>query len=137
PTPITYGATTRVLRVTPGIVAGIAWLRAVAVSSTVIANNVPGAAYYAALCECREYFQVEEYAEGVSGASISESDQILFADRSRLLEAWMSGQTGSIDMLKKVGITYLVVDRINGLPVVTVDMPRPVFTNNDIAIYRL
>ena len=137
PTPITYAATTRVLRVTPGIMAGLAWLRSVAVSSTVIATNVPGAAYYAALCECREYFQVEEYAEGVSGASISKADQILFADRSRLLEAWVNGQGGSVDMLRKVGITYLVVDHINGLPVVTVDMPRPAFSNSDIAIYRL
>jgi hypothetical protein len=137
PTPITYGGTARVLRVTPAIKAGLAWLRGVAVSSTVIATNVPGAAYYASLCECQEYFQTEEYAEGVSGASISKADQLLFAARSQLLAAWMSGRSGSIGMLRKVGITYLVVDHVNGLPVVTGAMPRPAFRNADIAIYRL
>lgn len=137
PRPITYRGTARVLRATPEIIAGLAWLRSAADYSTVIATNVPGAAIYAALCECREYLQVEEYAEGVSGATISAADQVLFAYRSRLLEGWMNGQPGSLDMLRKVGIAYLVVDHINGLPVETIDMPRPVFSNTDIAIYRI
>ena len=137
PTPVTYGGTARILRVTQEMVVGLAWLRGVANASTVIATNVPGAAYYADLCECREYFQTEEYAEGVSGASITAAQQAIYTARSAVLEGWLSGQSGSIDVLRKAGISYLVADLVNGLPVATTDMPRPVFSNSDIVIYRL
>jgi len=137
PTPITYTSVGRILRLTPAITAGLAWLRSEADASTVIATNVPGAAMYAALCECREYFQTEEYAPGVNGAVISAAYAEIFAQRGELLRMWLSGQPGGIDALRRVGINYVIVDHVNGVNVSGDGLGSPVFSNADVAIYRL
>jgi hypothetical protein len=127
----------RLLRVTPGILGGLSWLRGAADSSTVIATNVPGAALYAALCECREYYQTEQYApEYIAAHDVTGITITTFASRQRLLEAWMTGQPGSVEALQKVGITYLIVDHVNGFRVPLQGMPKPAFGNGDITIYR-
>jgi hypothetical protein len=128
----------QLLRVTPGIVDGLSWLRRSADSPTiVIATNVPGAALYAALCECREYYQTDAYAPEFIQASRTHTVDTTFADRERHLRAWMSGEPGSVELLRKLGISYLIVDHVNGLPVNTRDMPAPAFSNGEITIYRL
>ena len=126
------------LRVTTGIVNGLSWLRGVADSSTVIATNVPGAALYAALCECREYYQTEQYApEEIAAHDVTGGVVTTFNGRAQLLEAWISGRPGSVEALRKVGITFLIVDHINGFAVPASGMPAPAFTNSDISIYRV
>jgi hypothetical protein len=125
------------LRVTPAIVDGLSWLRRVATSSTVIATNVPGAALYADLCECREYLQTDEYAPEYIAAKLVGSVTTAFATRERLLEAWIDGRPGSTEALEKVGVTYLIVDHVNGFPIPLQGMPTPAFINPDIAIYRV
>ena len=127
----------RVLRVTPDIVAGLTWLSRVAVPSTVIATNVPGAALYGALCECREFYQTEDYAPAYIAAKLSGQTIQAFASRARLIEAWIDGGPGSIDALRRAGVTYLIVDRINGFVVPLGGMPKPVFMNSGIAIYAI
>ena len=92
------------------------WLRGDADSQTVIATNVPGAALYAALCECREYYQTDRYAPEFIEAESAHSTASLFVDRERLLTAWILGQPGSVEALRRVGITYLIVDHLNGFP---------------------
>ncbi len=126
-----------VLRVTPEILQGLTWLRSVAVTSTVIATNVPGSALYAGLCECQEYYQTEEYASAFIAAKLAGTKTKAFDDRARLLTAWFDGTPGSVDALRKVGITYLVVDKVNGLVVHLQGMPKPAFMNRDIAMYRI
>jgi hypothetical protein len=125
------------LRVTPGVVDGLAWLRSVATPSTVIATNVPDAALYAGLCECREYYQTEEYASVYIESQITGVPTTMFTTRQRLLEAWIAGRPGSVAALRQVGITYLIVDHVNGFAVLAQGMPRPAFSNGDIAIYRV
>ena len=137
PTPITYAAVARTLRVTSAITAGLAWLRNEAEASTVIATNVPGAALYAAMCECREYLQTEEYAPGVNGAVVSATYTDIFSSRGALMRSWLSGQAGAVEALREVGITYVVVDHVNGVDVSRSGLGSPVFSNTDIAIYRL
>jgi hypothetical protein len=125
------------LLVTPQVVDGLAWLRGVATPSTVIATNVPDAALYAGLCECREYLQTEEYAPAYIEALMEGTTTNAFADRKQLLTAWILGQPGGVAKLTKVGITYLIVDHVNGFPIPMQGMPNPVFSNTDISIYRL
>ncbi len=125
------------LRVTPGIVDGLAWLRGVAISTTVIATNVPDAALHAGLCECREYYQTEEYASVYIESQLTGIPTTRFAARQSRLEAWMSGKPGGVAGLRAVGITYLIVDHVNGVAVPDQGMARPVFSNGDITIYRL
>ena len=127
----------RVLHVTPDIVAGLTWLSGVAVPSTVIATNVPGAALYGALCECREFYQTEDYAPAYIAAKLSGQTIQAFASRARLIEAWIDGSPGSIGALRRAGVTYLIVDRINGFVVPLGGMPKPVFMNSGIAIYAI
>jgi hypothetical protein len=127
----------RVLDVTPSIIDGLAWLRSAATPSTVIATDVPGAALYAALCECREYYQTEEYSGEVPESGLTYIPTTFFAGRERLLVAWMSGEPGSVAALRDVGITYLIVDHVNGVPVGAAGMPAPVYSNIDITIYKL
>jgi hypothetical protein len=134
---LTWSVKNSLLRVTPHIIDGLSWLRGVADPSTVIATNVPGAALYAGLCECREYFQTETYAAEFIEAEATGSPTTIFANRDRLLTAWITGKLGSVDALRRVGITYLVVDHLNGLPVPQQDLPEPAFSNGDISIYRL
>jgi hypothetical protein len=137
PPSLTWTVKNSQLRVTPGIIGGLTWLRGVAVSSTVIATNVPGAALFAGLCECREYLQTVTYAPEFIEAEKTGVPTLVFASRERLLTAWMSGDAGSVEALRMVGITYLVVDHVNGLPVPEQEMPVPVFSDGDISIYRL
>ncbi len=125
------------LRVTPEIVQGLSWLRGVAVPSTVVATNVPGAALYASLCECAEYYQTEEYAPAFVAAKLAGTTTTAFSGRARLLEAWFDGAPGSVVALRKAGITYLIVDRVNGFPIPVAGMPKPAFMDRDIAIYRI
>jgi hypothetical protein len=125
------------LRITPADFDALGWLRGVATSSTLIATNVPGAAFYADLCECREYFQTEEYAPEYIAAKLAGIITTAFVTRERLLEAWIDGRPGSIKALVKVGVTYLIVDHINGFPITPQGMPTPVFSNPDITIYRV
>ncbi len=126
------------LRMSPGIVSGLSWLRGVVTSSTVIATNVPGAAVYAALCECREYYQTEQYApEYIAAHDVTGGTTTTFDDRAHLLEGWISGRPGSVEALRGVGITFLIVDHINGFAVPLSGMPAPVFSNSDISIYRV
>ena len=106
-------------------------------TSTVIATNVPGAALYAGLCECQEYYQTEEYASAFIAAKLAGTKTKAFDDRARLLIAWFDGTPGSVDALRKVGITYLVVDKVNGLVVHLQGVPKPAFMNRDIAMYRI
>jgi len=127
----------RVLRVTPEIVAGLTWLSGVAVPSTVIVSNVPGAALYGALCECREYYQTEDYAPAYIAAKQAGRTIEAFPARARLIEAWIDGSAGSIDALRRAGVTYLVVDRLNGFAVPPQGMPKPAFVNSEIAIYPI
>lgn len=127
----------RVLEVTPSVVDGLAWLRGVATPSTVIATNVPNAALYSALCECREYYQTEQYAPEYVESELTNIPTTVFAGRERLLVAWMSGDAGSVAALRNVGITYLIVDHVNGVPVHATGMPSPVYSNADITIYKL
>jgi hypothetical protein len=127
----------RRLRVTPAVLDGLKWLRGDADSQSVIATNVPGAALYAALCECREYYQTDRYAPEFIAAELAHSTASLFVDRERLLTAWILGQPGSVEALRRVGITYLIVDHLNGFPIRQQDMPPPAFSNADISIYRL
>jgi hypothetical protein len=127
----------RVLRVTPEIVAGLTWLSGVAVPSTVIVTNVPGAALYGALCECREYYQTEDYAPAYIAAKTAGRTIEAFPARAGLIEAWIDGKSGSVEALRKAGITYLVVDRLNGFAVPLQGMPKPAFSNSEIAIYAI
>ena len=127
----------RRLQVTPAILDGLSWLRGDANSSSVIATNVPGAALYAALCECREYYQTGRYTNEFIAAQMTHTTASIFADRERLLTAWITGQPGSVEALRRVGITYLIVDHVNGFPIRREDLPRPAFSNADISIYRV
>jgi hypothetical protein len=137
PPTLSWSNGARSLRVTSAILDGLSWLRGVANSKTVIATNVPGAALYAALCECREYYQTDRYAPELLEAEVTHSTATLFADRERLLTAWISDQPGSVKALRRVGITYLIVDHLNGFPIRQQDMPHPAFSNAEISIYRL
>jgi hypothetical protein len=126
------------LLITPGLSSGLSWLRGVADSSTVIATNVPGAAFYAGLCECREYLQTLQYtsayiaAETVPGATITAYDK-----RESLLKAWIHGEPGGVAALREAGVTVLIVDHINGFSVSPVGLPKPAFSNAEISIYRI
>jgi len=119
-------------------VSGLSWLRGVADASTVIATNVPGAAFYAALCECREYYQTEQYApEEIAAHDVTGGVVTAFDGRARLLEAWIAGRPGSVEALRKAGITDLIVDHVNGFAVPLSGMPAPIFSNSDISIYSV
>ena len=126
------------LRMSPGVVSGLSWLRGVVTPSTLIATNVPGAAIYAALCECREFYQTEQYAPAyIAAHDVTGGTTTAFDSRARLLEAWISGRPGSVDALRRVGITFLIVDHVNGFAVPPSSMPAPAFSNSDISIYRV
>ena len=126
------------LLVTPGLTNGLTWLRGEADASTVIATNVPGAALYAGLCECREYFQTEQYASQYIAASLTPGATVTAYDtRERLLEDWIYGDPGGVAALRKAGVTVLIVDHINGFPVSLDGLPKPAFSNSAISIYRI
>jgi hypothetical protein len=126
------------LLVTPPLTSGLSWLRSAADASTVIATNVPGAALYAGACECREYFQTEQYASQYIAAQLTPGATVTAYDaRKRLLEAWIYGEPGSVAALRKAGVTVLIVDHVNGFPVSPDDLPRPAFSNAAISIYRI
>lgn len=136
--PTSYHDVSLLLRLTPGVLRGLNWLRTSAGSpATVIATNVPGAAMYAALCECREYFQTNEYAPEFIQAARTHTVDTSFADREARLRSWMSGDPGSVEALRRLGISYLIVDHVNGLPINGRDMPPASFSDADIAIYKL
>jgi hypothetical protein len=126
------------LLVTSDVISGLSWLRGVTKPTTVVATNVPGAALYAAMCECREYFQTEQYAspyiaaQRVPGATVTAYDT-----RERLLENWIYGEPGGVAALREAGVTVLIVDHVNGFPVSPVGLPKPAFSNADISIYRI
>jgi len=126
------------LRVTPEIVQGLSWLRGVAVPSTVVATNVPGAALYASLCECAEYYQTEEYAPGVRrGQAGGHNHNGLLGAGTTSGKPGSTGRRAAVVALRKAGITYLIVDRVNGFPIPVAGMPKPAFMDRDIAIYRI
>jgi hypothetical protein len=126
------------LRLTPAMLSGLDWARNTLASDDVIATNVPGAALYAGLCECREFYQTPMYTPEFLAGLTDSSVTSLSAWRERRLRSWMAGVPGSVEALRESGVTYLFVDGLNGAPVATsAEMGKAVFAQDDFSIYKI
>jgi hypothetical protein len=127
---------------------GLAWVRDNTAEDAVLAvnNHIRRPAdgdsryfYYSALAERRIFVESWEYADAVFGISLEDvrAGRHPFAKRVALNDDVYTGANSAAAALKRRGVDYLLVDRVNAPPPRNRIPGRVVFRNSALVVYRL
>jgi hypothetical protein len=116
----------------------LSWARQHLSKDDVFAVNVIGAAPYSGYSERRAFYETTLYT--VESQSLQGQDLVgaRYGWRDQLIQDWRAGKSDVLARMKQVGITYIFVDRVNGMAIPNLEgLPSPVFENKDFAIYLI